>query len=144
MAKQTPHHETHPAEGDLMPRQEPIAEVPLNEVTPAGTPPAFEVVKAVTRPVMKFGVSPEFIRVESPIYKGPVMEKAKFKTPPHLMEVINLRTGEPALVVCAMVFMSELEKAYPNNGYVGHDFQVRKIKTDKDYALWSIIEIKLK
>ena len=116
----------------------------LVEVTSEGIPPAFEVVKAVTRTVMKLGVAPEFIRIEGPIYLGEPMEKAKIKAVPHLLNVINLRTGEAALIVCATVFRNELEAEYPDNGYVGKDFKIRKIKTDKDYSLWSIIEIKLK
>ena len=116
----------------------------LVEVTSEGIPPAYEVVRAVTRTVMKLGATPEFIRIEGPIYLGEPMEKAKIKAVPHLLNVINLRTGEAALIVCATVFRNELEAEYPDNGYVGKDFKIRKIKTDKDYSLWSIIEIKLK
>ena len=112
----------------------------LVEVTSEGTPPAFEVVKAVTRTVMKLGVTPEFIRIEGPIYLGEPTKKAV----PHLLNVINLRTGEPALIVCGTVFRTELEAEYPDSGYVGKDFKVRKIKTDKNYSLWSIIEIKFR
>ena len=112
----------------------------LVEVTSEGTPPAFEVVKAVTRTVMKLGVTPEFIRIEGPIYLGEPTKKAV----PHLLNVINLCTGEAARIVCATAFRTELEAEYPDNGYVGKDFKIRKIKTDKNYSLWSIIEIKLK
>jgi hypothetical protein len=49
------------------------------------------------------------------------------------------------LLICATVFVLEMEKSYPNGDYVGKDFQVRKIKTpEKDYSLWAITEIKLK
>ena len=117
----------------------------LVEVTSEGTPPAFEVVKAVTRPVLKFGISPEYIRIESPMRTGEKIEGAKFKELPTLLDVINLKTGEAQIIVCASVFRQELSKAYPDHGYVGKDFQVRMIKTpEKDYKLWGITEIRVK
>lgn len=117
----------------------------LKTVDESGNIPLFEVVKAVTRPVLRFGVRPEFIRVESAMREGELMEKAKIKNPPTLMDIIDLRTGEAMVVVCATVFANELENVYPADGYVGKDFQVRKINVDgKDYSLWSITEIKLK
>ena len=118
---------------------------PLNEVTSAGTAPSFAVVKAVTRPVLRFGTQPEYIRIESLMYEGEVMEKSKIKAIPTLLEVINLKTGEAMLMVCAEVFKQEILRNYPKDAYVGKDFQVRKIKVDgKDYALWAIAEIEVK
>ena len=117
----------------------------LNELTSAGTAPAFTVVKAVTRPVLRFGVQPEYIRIESPMYEGQVMPQSKIKDVPTLLEVINLKTGEAALMFCAQVFKQELSKSYPKDAYVGKDFQVRKIKAEgARYALWSITEIEVK
>ncbi len=121
-----------------------VLDAPLNEVTPAGTTPAFEVVRAVTRPVIKFGAAPEYVRIESSMYKGEALEKAKIKTVPTLLDVVNLRTGEAALIVVAKVLELELERTYPGGSYIGKDYQIRKIKTDKDYSLWAIAEIKLK
>ena len=71
----------------------------LVEVTSEGTPPAFEVVKSVTRPVLKFGISPEYIHIESPMRTGEKMEGAKIKELPTLMDVINLKTGEAHIIV---------------------------------------------
>jgi hypothetical protein len=117
----------------------------MKELTPEGNAPIFEAVKAVTRPVLSFGAQPEFIRIESLMRDGEVMEKSKYKSVPKLLDVINLRTGEPMLLICATVFILEMEKSYPKGDYVGKDFQVRKIKTpEKDYSLWAITEIKLK
>lgn len=121
------------------------ADQPLNELTSAGTAPVFAVVKAVTRPVLRFGVQPEYIRVESPMYQGDPMEKSKIKAIPTLLEVFNLKTGEAMLMVCAEVFKQEILRNYPKDAYVGKDFQIRKIKVDgKDYALWAIAEIEVK
>ena len=121
-----------------------VQEGELQTVDSRGQVPAFRMVKAVTRPVLKFGVSPEYVRIESAMYKGEKLEKAKYESVPTLMEVVNLRTGEAALVIVAKVLEQELNGAYPDQSYVGKDFQIRKIKTDdKNYALWSVAEIVL-
>jgi hypothetical protein len=123
----------------------PVTETPLTELTTAGTAPVFEAVKAVTRPVLRFGAQPEYVRIEGPMYQGEKIEKAKYENVPTLLDVINLRTGEAMMMVCASVFISEMDRAYPDASYVGKDFQVRKINTDgKKYAIWSITEIRLK
>jgi len=117
----------------------------LEVVNSAGTAPQFTVVKAVTRPVLKFGAAPEYILIESAMYQGEPMEKSKIKELPILMDVVDLKTGEAMLMICPTVFRQELSKAYPDHTYVGKTFQVRKIKTeDKDYSLWGITEIALK
>ena len=121
-----------------------VQEGELNTVDSRGQVPAFRMVKAVTRPVLKFGASPEYVRIESAMYKGEKLAKAKYDSVPTLMEVVNLRTGEAALIVVAKVLEQELNGAYPDQSYVGKDFQIRKIKTDdKNYALWSVAEIML-
>lgn len=118
---------------------------PLKEVTSAGTAPSFAVVKAVTRPVLKFGVSAEYVRFEGPMYEGEKLEKSKYDDPATLAEVVNLRTGEQMIMICYTVLITELAKHYPNDGYVGKDFEIRKVAADgKKYALWSIAEIQLK
>ena len=118
---------------------------PMKEATSAGTAPSFAVVKAVTRPVLKFGVSPEYVRFEGPMYVGERLEKSKYDDPATLAEVVNLRTGEQMIMICYKVLSTELTKHYPNDGYVGKDFEIRKVAADgKKYALWSIAEIQLK
>lgn len=132
-------------EVEVLPDVPAVQEPELNTVTPAGKAPAFEVLKAVTRPVFKFGAAPEYIRIESPMRTGEALSGAKIKELPTLLDVVNLRTGEAMIIVCATVFRKELSAAYPDHGYVGKDFQVRMIKTaDKDYSLWAIAEIRVK
>jgi len=117
----------------------------LEVVNSAGTVPQFTVVKAVTRPVLKFAVAPEYILIESAMRQGEAMEKSKIKELPILMDVVDLKTGEAMLMICPTVFRQELTKGYPDNSYVGKTFQVRKIKTeDKNYSLWGVTEIALK
>ena len=114
------------------------------ETAPVGKVPTFKIKAAVTRPVLKFGVAPEYIHIESAMVLGEKMEGAKIKELPTLMDVINISTGESMLIVCATVFRQELHKAYPNDTYVNKDFMVRKIKTSaKNYAIWAITEIEL-
>lgn len=128
--------ETLPAEKSAIAS---VEDQPIKEYAPA-----FKVVKAVTRPVLKCGTSPEFIRVEGPIHRGEPMKGTKIAEAPYLMDIINLRTGEAALMICPTVFRNELEKGYPKESYVGKDFQIRKITTEgKAYSLWSITEIEL-
>jgi hypothetical protein len=75
---------------------------------------------------------------------GEKMAGSKIAQLPTLMDVVNLKTGEAMLIVVPTVLHQELDKAYPNGGYVGKAFQIRKIKTeDKAYSLWSIAEIEL-
>ena len=117
----------------------------LNEVTSAGAAPSFTRIKSVTRPVLKFGVSAEYVRFEGPMYVGDKLEKTKYDEPATLAEVVNLRTGEQMIMICYRVLSTELAKHYPNDGYVGKDFEIRKFAaTGKKYALWSIAEIQLK
>ncbi len=125
--------------------ESPEVDTPANGVSMAGTALEFEVVKSVTRPVLRFGAQPEYVRIEGPMYKGEKIEKAKYDSVPTLLDVINLKTGEAMVMVCATVFVSEIERAYPDGSYVGRDFQIRKINTEgKKYAIWSITEIRLK
>ena len=123
-------------------------ETPLAEVTSAGVAPSFRVVKAVTRPLIRFGVSPEFVRFEGTIYQSAPLEHGtsaqKKMDPPFMADVVNLKTGEAAQIILPTVLHKELIEKYPEHSYVSKDFQLRKINVaGKDYSIWSITEIEL-
>ena len=110
-----------------------------------GNAPEFTRIKSVTRPVLKFGAAAEYVRFEGPMYEGEKLKKSKYDDPATLAEVVNLRTGEQMIMICYTVLITELAKHYPNDGYVGKDFEIRKVVAiGKKYALWSITEIQLK
>ena len=123
-------------------------EQPLNEVTSAGTAPSFRVVKAITRPLIRFGVSPEYVRFDGPIYQSAPLEHGtaaqKKMAPPFMADVVNLKTGEAGQIILPTVLHKELVEKYPDDSYVSKDFQLRKINiAGKDYSIWSITEIEL-
>jgi hypothetical protein len=131
---------TTTAEGELV---EVPQTMPTESTESSAPAPVFRMKKAVTRPVLKFGASPEYVQAESAIYQGEPIPNAKIKELPSLLDVINLRTGEAMVIVCATVLRQELEAAYPGDSIIGKQFQIRKIKTSKDYSLWSIAEIEV-
>jgi len=126
----------------------PVVETPLVEVASAGVAPSFRVVKAVTRPLIRFGVSPEFVRFEGPVYQSARLEHGtpaqKKMEPPFMADVENLKTGEAGQIILPTVLHKELDEKYPEHSYVSKNFQLRKINIDgKSYSIWSITEIEL-
>jgi hypothetical protein len=103
----------------------------------------FQRKRSVTLPIFKFGATPLFLRFEGPIYQGERLESQKDMEPPHLAKVVDLTTGEEGLIVVGAVLLSELDRAYPKDAYVGKSFEIlkRKAETGKKYSLWSIYEI---
>jgi len=125
-----------------------VVETPLVQVTSAGTVPSFRAVKAVTRPLIRFGASPEFVRFEGAIYQAPPLAHGtasqKKMAAPFMADVVNLKTGEAAQIILPTVLHKELVEKYPEDSYVSKDFQLRKINVaGKDYSIWSITEIEL-
>ncbi len=113
--------------------------------TPVQTGPKFIRVKSVTRPVFKFPTTASlYLRFDGPIY---IAEKStapsqKDMEPPHLANVTDMETGEEGQIVLGSVLISELEKAYPGETYVGKIFEIGKKKIpEKKYSLWTINEV---
>lgn len=62
--------------------------------------------------------------------------------PPTLLRGIDLDTGEPVQIVVPIVLKSELEKAFPNDGYVGVKLEIHKKKVEsKRYSTFEIYEL---
>jgi hypothetical protein len=124
----------------------------------------FKVAKKVTHQQIKLEPGVEYaFRLESAIYLGkentrkpdirelkhgePAAEK---QTPPHLLHVVQLDTGEEGVIVCPSVLVSELEENYPEStegagdwDYVGRYFQITILgkKAGKRYHTVSITEL---
>lgn len=118
---------------------------------------AFVKVRSVTRPVITIdGSKPVYFRVDGEIHEAPLTEGQKRKKAPDgtemkqpdIMFATNLETGEESTVVCKSVLKSELEKTYPNVGYVGKSFAVemtgkKRSGTGMEYNTYQISEIEL-
>lgn len=117
--------------------------------TPETVKPAFkyEVVSDVTLPVLKQEDNvPMFIKLDSPVYKGEAMndKDGKALEPADLSKATNLETGEIGVVVMNTVLKSAIEKAYPDNTFVGKCFRLERAPVpNKRYKAYKIQEIKV-
>lgn len=62
---------------------------------------------------------------------------------PDVANVLNLETGECQVLICNAVLSSEIQAAYPEHGYVGRCFGIRRGRSqlDKRYKVYEIVEI---
>lgn len=97
-------------------------------------------VKAVTRPVLRqIDNVPCAVRILTHIYKGQEIKKKRAggtsMAPANLCSVINMETGEEMTLIANSVLQSELDRACPNQSYVGRYFALVSVKeTTKDGA----------
>ena len=100
---------------------------------------------AVILPVLKMQEEkPIFFQPVAPFYIGkPVEKDGKEEKPADLLKVVNLETGEEALVVAGAVLKGNLEEAFPDAGYVGKKFEATKHakQNGKRYNTYSLYEI---
>lgn len=112
-----------------------------------GVAPAlkFTVKKRLSENQIKLKIgSPVYVKIESLLYEGKKLEDKK--DPATLVDVIDLETGQNAIMVIPAVVQSTLEESYPNGGYVGLQFAIEKLdKTspDKKYFPYSVQEIEV-
>ncbi len=117
----------------------------------------FEVVTYVTLPLLKISEDPDkptFIKFLTVIEPGKELEGGRKQknaegapmAPPDVAEVIDLRTNQPAQILVNAVLKSNLVAKYPESGYVGRCFQLRRFKPDakKRYFSFEILEIRLR
>jgi hypothetical protein len=106
----------------------------------------YKIAKQVTRTVLhQHDGEPFYIQFQSSIRRStvePAGDKADM-APPNIADVLNLETGEMQILVMNTVLESELQRAYPNDDYVGRMFGVKRGKSelDKRYKVYTIIEI---
>ena len=112
----------------------------------------FDYAAQVTRTVLRQADdTPFYIEFQSRIAPSKMdAEHSKYKgkdgegVVPEVADVMNLETGELQVLIVNTVLGSELKKAYPEDGYVGRLFGVRRARSDIDkrYKQYEIIEIK--
>lgn len=109
----------------------------------------FKITKRLTKPLLKFVVGqPRYVKIVSPIFLGKEMkakEGDKKREPAHLVEAINLETGEECQVITGAVVKSVLEESYPNQSYVGKGFAICKADKEagKEYIRYTVDEIEV-
>ena len=112
----------------------------------------FRVAKQVTRTVLQqFNEVPFYIEITSSIHVSTIdPEYSKFKNKdtgeaslPDVCDVTNLETGECQILIVNTVLGSELNRNYPDDGYIGRSFGVLRTKSDLDkrYFTYKIIEL---
>ena len=88
---------------------------------------------------------PVYVEIVGPMYEGKAAKDDK-RQPPTLAEVIDLETGENAVIVCPEVVKSTLNESFPNEGYIGKQFSIEKLAQDnpeKKYFPYRISEIEV-
>lgn len=111
--------------------------------------PKFKVTRNVTLPTLSLKEGQiVFVRFEEPIYVGKKVEPkagdtSKQKEPPHLVNVVDLETGELKTLILNTVLKSTIDEAYPNGAYVRKSFRVEKLpkKAGKEYHGFVIQEV---
>ena len=112
----------------------------------------FKVAKQVTRTVLQqLNEVPFYIEITSSIHASTIdPEYSKYKNKdtgeaslPDVCDVTNLETGECQTLIVNAVLGSELNRHYPDDGYVGRSFGVLRTKSevDKRYFTYKIIEL---
>jgi hypothetical protein len=83
---------------------------------------------------------PVYLRITSAI--SPRTPSAK--TQLEMMDAIDLMTGDSCCIVADTVLKNELRAAYPNDGYISKEFQIKKISPQggKRYATFEIDEVR--
>lgn len=100
----------------------------------------------VTIPMLsvKEGV-PVLVKIISPMYVSDV--KVDNKEPATVARVWSPESGGTFILMCGAVIQKELEKAYPNDGYVGRFFEITRgesgKKAGKNWVAYTIFEVEL-
>lgn len=129
------------------------------ETTGEKKPLKFKVKSHVTVPLLKVpdNGTPVYVTFDGAIEKAKdndSMRQRKQKMaeagqpvnePPHIARVINLETGEHMQIIVNSVLKTEIEDKYPENGYIGVSFEIKKYKMTggKRYATFQIAEIEV-
>jgi len=105
----------------------------------------FKVKRLVTLPLLKPAIDKEFyILIQEPIFKGKELKGSDMEAA-HLVNIINLETGQEMQLIANAVLRSTLEEEYPEAGYVGKGFALTKEAkpSGKKYNPFTVVEIEL-
>jgi hypothetical protein len=115
---------------------------------PAKAPFQPEILRRVTRPVLKMEVDvPAYVKAQSKLYQGKEIkgsgDKAEMKAAV-LLDVLDLSTGQEMQIVCGTVLSGILEDSYPGDSYAGLCFQITKRPKvgTKRYFNYEVLQIK--
>lgn len=107
-----------------------------------------KVERQVTRDVLRQVDGEAFaVEFEAPFVIGIPIKGAKMD-PAHTANVINLETGECVVLIGNEVLRNELDKVYPDNGFVGKLFAIVRYQgspkdgQDRRYKNYRILELK--
>lgn len=112
----------------------------------------FKTLRRVTLPIIKLVPDvPRYLEVTDAIFQGKEIagqtadKDGKKRAPAMLVNVVDLETGEAGQIVMNKVLMSTLQEEYPEDTYVGRQFQIVKLakKEGKDYHPFSVTEIEI-
>lgn len=112
----------------------------------------FKRTKRVTLPIIKLTPNePRYLQIIGAIFVGKEIagqkgdKDGKKREPASLANVVDLETGEEGQIVLNKVLKSTLTEEYPEDGYVGKQFEIVKLakKDGKDYHPFSITEIEV-
>ena len=101
--------------------------------------------KNLTLPMLRPVIDKEFyVKVQSAITLSKVPPK-QGENPAHVMEVIDLETGEEKIMIANAVIVRAFEEDYEGEAYVGKCFAMTKhaIKGSSKFNPYSITEIEL-
>ena len=109
----------------------------------------FRVKGHVTRSVLRQEEnSVFFITMQSEMKVAPELatssEKKREMPSPVIADILNLETGEYQILICNTVLENEMNRNFPEGGYVGRSFAIAQSKgdmVDKRYRTYKILEI---
>lgn len=90
----------------------------------------FKVKKNLTPPLLKFSEGEtRYIKVTSKVYIGKEMSTKAGEVkrePAHIVDCVNLETGEQSQIIVSAIVMSVWKDEYPNDAYVNKSFAITK------------------
>lgn len=120
---------------------------PYTDAIPAsfekGTTVKFVKLRQVTLPALKLVKgTPRYIKTVRAMYLGEKIDGDVDRKAATLLHSIDLETGEEGVVICPSVLVSELNRNYPGDSYVGRCFEVIiSRRPEKEYNDVSLAEI---
>lgn len=113
----------------------------------------FRKTRTITYPFLKWTLDePKYLRFQGPMFTGKVTAATgseEAMKPATLAIVVDLATGEEAQVVLGKVLQSLLNENYPDNAYVGRNFEIiqrQPLKADgspKRYKTYDLAEVEV-
>ena len=117
------------------------------EILPTKQSLKFKVKKQITRtPLQLLPEFPVYVKIESGYYDLPpevTIKQAKGQARPIIVDVTDLETGVGHSMMMYTVLKSELDKAYPDQTFVGKSLMIvrRDVRGQKGYCTFDIAEL---